>query len=105
MHHIHASNSLYLYYVYLLGHRESKGNSRKTSTSASPTTLKLLTMWITTNWKIHGDHLTYLLRNLYAGREWDMNNGLVLNWERTTAVYCHPANLTYMQSTSWKVPG
>ena len=105
MHHIHASNSLYLYYVYLLDHRESKGNFRKTSTSASLTTLKLLTMWITTNWKIHKDHLTYLLRNLYVGQEWDMNNGLVLNWERSMTVYCHPANLTYMQSTSWQVLG
>ena len=36
--------------------------------------LKPLTMWITTNWKIikeEGilDHLTCLLRNLYAGQE------------------------------------
>ena len=51
-----------------------KGNSRKTPTSASLTTLKSLTMWITTNWKILNemgipDHLTCLLRNLYAGQE------------------------------------
>ena len=49
-------------------------NSRKTSTSASLTMPKLLTMWITTNWKILKemgipDHLTCLLRNLYAGQE------------------------------------
>ena len=36
--------------------------------------LKLLTVWITTNWKILKkmgipDHLTYLLRNLYADQE------------------------------------
>ena len=36
--------------------------------------LKPLTVWITTNWKILkemgiADHLTYLLRNLYAGQE------------------------------------
>ena len=36
--------------------------------------LKVLTMWITTNWKIVKemgipDHLTCLLRNLYAGQE------------------------------------
>ena len=36
--------------------------------------LKVLTMWITTNWKILKemgipDHLTSLLRNLYAGQE------------------------------------
>ena len=49
-------------------------DSRKTSTSASLTTLKLLTAWITTNCKIlkeNGilDHLTCLLRNLYAVQE------------------------------------
>ena len=43
----------------------------KTSTSVMP---KLLTVWITTNWKILQemgipDQMTYLLRNLYAGQE------------------------------------
>ena len=38
------------------------------------TTLKPLTVWITTNWKIFQemeipDHLTFLLRNLYEGQE------------------------------------
>ena len=34
------------------------------------------------------------------------NNRLVLNWERRTSrLYCHPASLAYMQSTSGKVPG
>ena len=47
---------------------------QETSTSASLTTPKPLTMWITTNWKILKemeiwDHLTDLLRNLYAGQE------------------------------------
>ena len=51
-----------------------KQNSRKMSISASLTTLKPLTVWITTNWKILQemgipDHLTCLLRNLYAGQE------------------------------------
>ena len=49
-------------------------SSRKTSTSALLTTPKPLTMWITVNWKILKgmgipDHLTCLLRNLYAGQE------------------------------------
>ena len=49
-------------------------NSRKTSTSASLTMLKPLTMWITTNWKILKemgipDHLTCLLSNLYGAQE------------------------------------
>ena len=40
---------------------------------------KPLTVWITTNWKILKemgipDHLTYLLRNLYAGQEATVRN-------------------------------
>ena len=55
-------------------YQKKQGNSRKTSTPASLTTLNPLTMWITTNWKILKDvgipdHLTCLLRNLYAGEE------------------------------------
>ena len=47
---------------------------RKIFTSASLSMVKLLTLWITTNWKILKemeipDHLTCLLRNLYAGQE------------------------------------
>ena len=47
---------------------------QKTSTSALLTMPKPLTVWITTNWKILKvmgipDHLTCLLRNLYAGQE------------------------------------
>ena len=63
---------------------------QKTSISASLTMLKPLTLWITTNWKILkemgiSDHLTCLLRNLYAGQEatvrnWTWNNGLVPNY-------------------------
>ena len=34
------------------GSQKKQGNSRKTSTSASLTMLKPLTVWITTNWKI-----------------------------------------------------
>ena len=49
-------------------------SSRKTSISALLTMPKPLTVWITTNWKILKemgipDHLTCLLRNLYAGQE------------------------------------
>ena len=54
--------------------KKKQENSRKTSTSASLTSLKPLTVWITTNQKILKemeipDHLTCLLRNLYAGQE------------------------------------
>ena len=46
----------------------------KTSISASRTTLKPLTVWITANWKILKevgipDYLTCLLRSLHVGQE------------------------------------
>ena len=43
------------------------------------------------------DHLTCLLRNLYAVKE---ATGSKLGKEYVKAVYCHPAYLIYMQSTS-----
>ena len=52
------------------------------------------------------DHLTYLLRNLYAGQEATVRTGHgTTDWFQigkgyVKAVYCHPAYLTYMQSTS-----
>ena len=56
------------------------------------------------------DHLTCLLRNLYASQEateLDMEQwtGSTLGKEYIKAVYCHPAYLTYMQSTSYKMLG
>ena len=51
------------------------------------------------------DHLTCLLRNLYAGQEateLDMKQrtGSKQEKEYAKVVYCHPAYLTYMQTTS-----
>ena len=51
------------------------------------------------------DHLTCLLRNLYAGQEeteldMEQQTGSKLGKEYVKAVYCHPAYLTYMRSTS-----
>ena len=56
------------------------------------------------------DHLTCLLRNLYAGQEatvLDMEQwtGSKLGKEYVKAVYSHPAYLTYMQSTSCEMLG
>ena len=52
---------------------KKKESSRKTSISALSIMPKPLTVWININWKILKemgipDHLTYLLRNLYAGQ-------------------------------------
>ena len=57
-----------------IGSKQKQENSRKTSTAASLTTLKPLTVWRTTNLIIFKemvipDHLTCLLRNLYKGQE------------------------------------
>ena len=57
------------------------------------------------------DHLTCLLRNLYAGQEATVRTGhRKTDWFQigkgyVKAVYCHPAYLTYMQSTSCEMPG
>ena len=68
-----------------------------------------------TLWKILqemgiADHLSCLLRNLYADQEEtepDMEQwtGSTLGKEYIRAVYCHPAYLPYMQSTSCKMLG
>ena len=92
------------------GPSKKQDRSRKTSTSA------LLTMPKPFNcvddnklWKIlqemgMPDHLTCLLRNLYAGQEateLDMEQtGSKSGKEYIKAIYCHHAYLTYMQSTS-----
>ena len=57
------------------------------------------------------DHVTCFLRNLYAGQEAIVRTGHgTTNWlqigkEYIKAVYCHPAYLTYMQSTLCDMPG
>ena len=57
------------------------------------------------------DHLACLLRNLHAGQEatvrtgHEQQTGSKLGKDYIRAVYCHPAYLTSMQSTSSKMPG
>ena len=46
------------------------------------------------------DHLTCLLRNLYAGQEAIVRTGHGTTDWFVKAVYCHPVYLTSMQSTS-----
>ena len=62
------------------GSLKKQESSRKASTFALLTMPIPLTMWITTNWKILKeigipDHLTYVLRNLYAGQEGTVRTG------------------------------
>ena len=99
-----------------IGSLKEQESSRKTSTSALLIMLKTLTLDHNKMWKILQelgipDHFPCLLRNLYAGQEPTVRTrhgtmtGSKLRKEYVKAVYCHPAYLTYMQSTSCKMPG
>ena len=74
-------------------------------------------MWITINCGNFFETLKYqttftcLLRNLHAGQEATVRTrhgtkaGSKLGKEYAKAVYCHPVNLTFMQSTSCEMLG
>ena len=74
-------------------------------------------MWITTNCGKFltemgiPDHLTCLLRNLYAGQEATVRtehgttDWFQMGKEYIKTEYCHPAYLTYMQSTPCEILG
>ena len=81
---------------------------KKTFTSASLTTRKPLTVWITTNcgkffkrWEYQTTYLTCLLRNLYVDQEetetdTERLTGSKLRREYDKTVYCHLAYLTLL---------
>ena len=56
-------------------------------------------------------HLTILLKNLMQVKKQQLElnmgkwTGSKLGKEYVNAVYCHPAYLNYMQSTSFEMPG
>ena len=97
------------------GSWKKQESSRKTSISALLTMLKPLTVWITINWKIMRemgipDHLTCLLRNLYAVRGETIRTGHgTMDWfqirkgVRQGCIFS-PCLFSYMQSTSCKMP-
>ena len=91
---------------------------RKTSTSSLLTMPKLLTLWITTSWKILKDMGISYQTTLTASCEICMQvkkQQLELDMEQQTgsksgkeyikALYCHSAYLTYMQSSSCEMLG
>ena len=94
------------------GSSKKQQSSRKTSISALLTMPKPLTdvdhnkLWKILKEMGIPDYLTCLLRNLYAGQETLVRTGHgTTDWFQIgkgvrQAVYCHPAYLTYMQSTS-----
>ena len=96
--------------------RGKQQSSRKTSTSALLTMPKPLTIWITTNCRKFLKRWEYkttlpaswetCMQAKKQQLESDMKQqtSSKLGKEYIKAVYCHPAYLTYMQSTSWKMP-
>ena len=89
-----------------IGSLKNQENTGKTFTSALLTMPKPLTVWITTNWKIFKemgipDHLTCLLRNLYAGQEETVRTRHgTRDWFQIGKGVCQGCILSYMQSTS-----
>ena len=96
---------------------EKQESSRKISISALLTMPNPLTVWITTNcgkfWKRWEYQTTWTAS--WEICVWVKNQQLELDMEQQTssksgkeyikAVYCHPAYLTSMQSTSWEMLG
>ena len=90
-------------------------SSRKTSISALLTMPKPLTVWITINcgqfWKRWESQTTWpaswetymQVRKQQLELAMEQQTGCKLGKEYVKAVYCHPAYLTYMQSTSWEI--
>ena len=80
---------------------DEQENSRKTSTSASLTMLKPLTVWITTNCGKFlemgvPDNLTCLLRNLYAGQEATVRTGHgITDWLKIGKGVCQGCILSH----------
>ena len=94
--------------------RELKKN---TTASASMIMPKPLTVWITTNYGKFFKRWEYQItlpasweictqvKNQQLEHDIEQGTGSKLGKEYFKAVYCHPAYLTYMQSTSWEMPG
>ena len=99
------------------GSLKKQENFRKTSTSVSLTTQKPLTVWITTNcgkflkrWEYQITLPAYWeicmqVKKQQLELDMEQQTGSKSGKEYVKAVYCHPAYLTSMQSTSCEMPG
>ena len=95
-----------------VGSYKKQENSRKTFTSASLTTIKSSTMWITTKcgkflkrWEYQttlpaSSEICMQVKKQQLELDMEQQTGSKLEKEYVKAIYCHPAYLTYMQSTS-----
>ena len=96
---------------------EKARNSTKTSISVSLTTLKPVTVWLTTNcgkflkWWEYQTTLPVLwetcmwVKKQQLGLDMEQQTESKLGKEYDKVVYCYSAYLTYMQSTSCKMLG
>ena len=100
-----------------VGSQKKQENSRKTSASASLTTLKPLTVWIITNcgkffkrWEYQTTltaswEICMQVKKQQLELFMEQWTGSKLGKEHVKAIYCHPAYLTYMQSISREMLG
>ena len=98
-----------------IGSLKKQESSRKTSISALLTMPKPLTVWITTNcgkflkkweyqttWPASWETCVQVKKQQL---ELDMEQQAGSKYEYVKAEYCHPAYLTYMESSSWDTLG
>ena len=100
-----------------VGSSKKQENTRKASISALLIMPKLLTVWITTNcgkfWKRWEYQTTWpasweicmQVKKQQLELVMEQQTGSKLGKEYVKVVYWNPAYLTYMQSTSWEIPG
>ena len=100
-----------------VGSSKKQENSRETSTSALLTTPKPLTVWMTTDcgrflkrWEYETTlpaswEICLQVNKQQLESDMEQQTGSKLGKEYVKAVSCHPAYLTYMQSTSCKMLG
>ena len=99
------------------GSSKKQESFRKTSTFALLTMPKTLTMWITakcrkffkrweyqTTWPVSWE-ICMQVKKQQLELDMEQQTGSKSGKEYVKAVYCHPAYLTYMQSTSCEIPG
>ena len=100
-----------------VGSLKKQASSRKTSTLALLIMSKPFTMWTTTNsgklfkrceyqttWPASWE-ICMQIKKQQLHLDMEQHTGPKSGKEYVKAVYCHPAYLTYMQSTSWENPG
>ena len=99
------------------GSSKKQETSRKTYISALLTMTKPLPMWITTNcgkffkrWEYQATlpaswEICMKVRKQQLKLDMEQETSSKLGKEYVKAVYCHPAYLTYMQSTLCEMPG